>query len=105
MSALSSLTVHRVCIPTLLNFRFGQFLNGGNQFRRIQRPTGSQSPAERLAGDGSAHAPLRRMYVGTATGALTLKVRQQPALNENNPEQISLMIPGPAADTRPYGVG
>ena len=58
MSALSSLTVHRVCIPTLLNFRFGQFLNGGYQFQRIQWPPGPQSPAERLAGDGSAHAPL-----------------------------------------------
>ncbi len=105
MSALSSLTVHRVCIPTLLNIRFGQFLNSGHQFMRIQRPTGSQSPAERLAGDGSAHAPLGWMYVGTATGAFTSWVRHQPAINENNPEQITLMVPGPAADARSYGLG
>ena len=105
MSALSSLTVHRVCIPTLLNIRFGQFLNSGHQFMRIHWPTGSQSPAERLSGDGNAYAPPRGMYVGTATGALTPWVRHQPAINERNSEQIPLMIPGPAADTHPYGVG
>jgi len=101
VSALSSQTAHRVVIPTLLNVRCGQKLQCVHEILRIQRTPGAQSPAERLAGEGSSDALLREVYVGTATGSLPTRIRYQPARLDNDPEQVTLVDTFPAPDTRP----